>query len=574
MPDTLNILKVITSGSSLALRLVVRALDLIPDLKFELIDLSSFDFKYNENFFPEDALAISYPSKADQAILQGKADCIILPAADLPYPLTAGIEVIALLEAFDQTNSTTIRDNLGIDLKPTDESISQSTGKRQFAIVALANKPELKQLFAVHDIRNQFGKITLVGFGPGNADLLTLGGDKALSQSDVIFHDDLLDKEYLQKYTAEKVYVGKRKGIHRVEQSEINRLILDAAKAGKQVVRLKGGDPMIFAHGGEEVEYLERNFVEVEVIPGVSSGIAVASLLKIPITHRGISSSVAFISGHSENVYLPDVDTLIIYMGGTNISAIARKAIEQGRNPDIPVMMVHNLSLPDQQEFFFSLEELKLTEQKFPTPIIIIIGEVVSFRKKSTSELLKGNALVTNEYADHFYELGNKQERLQSFEWLIFTNRRAVSFFFEAMEKLGKDSRFLAGIKIAAVGKTTVRVLKEHGILADLIPELESPEGLLIRINELGITPSKALIPLLIPEMSVLQQSLKEKGWQVKLLILSQKNFSPSAFHPLAEPRTHRYRGYPTYYDYTGISYDTNILDSVVKQTSMENITV
>ena len=574
MPDTLNILKVITNGSSLELRLVAKALDLIPDLKYELIDLPSFDLKLIKNLFSENALAKSSPYKADEAILQGKADCIIQSALDLPYPLPAGLEVIALLEAFDQTNSTTIRDNLGIDLKPTDESISQSPGKLQFAIVALANKPELKQLFAIHDIRNQFGKITLVGFGPGNADLLTLGGDKALSQSDVIFHDDLLDKDYLQKYTAEKVYVGKRKGIHRVEQSEINRLILEAAKAGRQVVRLKGGDPMIFAHGGEEVEYLERNFVEVEVIPGVSSGIAVASLLKIPITHRGISSSVAFISGHSENVYLPDVDTLIIYMGGTNISAIARKAIEQGRNPNLPVMMVHNLSLPDQQEFFFSLEELKLTEQKFPTPIIIIIGEVVSFRKKSTPELLKGNTLVTNEYADHYYELGNKQERLQSFEWLIFTNRRAVSFFFEAVEKLGKDSRFLAGIKVAAIGKSTVRILKEHGILADLNPELESPEGLLIRINELGITPSKALIPLFLPEMSVLQQSLKEKGWQVKLLIISQKNFSPSAFHPLAEPHTHRYRGDPTFYDYTGISYDTSNTDLGIKQASLENITV
>ena len=207
---------------------------------------------------------------------------------------------------------------------------------------------------------NQSGKVTLVGFGPGNPDLLTLGGDRALAQSDIIFHDDLLDIDYLKKYRAEKVYVGKRKGNHRIEQDEINTLLLNAAKAGKKVVRLKGGDPMIFAHGGEEVEYLERNLIPVEVIPGVSAGVAVSSLLKVPLTHRGISSSVAFISGHSKNISLPDADTMVVYMGGSNIRTIARKAIAQGRDHGIPVMLVHNLSLPGQQEFFFTLGELAL----------------------------------------------------------------------------------------------------------------------------------------------------------------------------------------------------------------------
>jgi len=511
MPDTLNTLRIISRNDTLALKQVINVLDHIPDLKYKLISLPLIEHRPKVHLLPGNSSFNILPAFADRAILAGNADLVVQSAEDLPYPLPDGLEIIALLEVLDPDDST--------------------QNKEQIAIVALANRPELKAIFAINDIRNQFGKITLVGFGPGNPNLLTLGGDKALAQSDIIFHDDLLDKDYLEKYAAEKVYVGKRKGSHCFEQGEINRLIRDAAISGKQVVRLKGGDPMIFAHGGEEVEYLERNLVEVDVIPGVSSGIAVASLLKIPLTHRGISSSMAFISGHSEKVRLPDADTLVIYMGGSNISAIARKVINQGRNPEIPVMMVYNLSLPDQQEFFFTLKELSLTEQKFPTPIIIVIGEVVSFRNKSTIELLKNNIPVSDTNTYHFNDLGKGFERLKSFDWLVFTNRQMVSFFFDVLEKSGKDSRFLAAIKIAATGKNTVAALKEHGIIADIISE--SSLGVTLRMKDLGIAPSKALIPYSIQAFSVLQQNLKELNWEVYQLIFnrndSRKTLSPEA---------------------------------------------
>jgi uroporphyrin-III C-methyltransferase len=305
---------------------------------------------------------------------------------------------------------------------------------------------------------NEPGKVTLVGFGPGNPDLLTLGGDKALAQSDIIFHDDLLDIDYLKKYRAEKVYVGKRKGNHRVEQNEINRLLLDAAKAGKKVVRLKGGDPMIFAHGGEEVEYLERNLIPVEVIPGVSAGVAVSSLLKVPLTHRGISSSVAFISGHSKNISLPDADTLVIYMGGSNIRTIARNAIAQGRDQDIPVMLVHNLSLPGQQEFFFTLGELALNEQNFPTPIIIVIGEVVSFRNCSAFDSSWNNRRVSLSTISRYTNL----DKEKSLEQLIYTNLQKVNAFNEAMENQRRERRPVAAIKLTAAGKKTKEAHKEY----------------------------------------------------------------------------------------------------------------
>lgn len=230
--------------------------------------------------------------------------------------------------------------------------------------------------------RTKYGKVTLVGFGPGDPDLLTIAGDKAMSKADVIFHDDLVDKDFLEKYKAGKVYVGKRRHCHSFEQETINVLILEAALQGKDVVRLKGGDSMIFAHGGEEIEFLKENGVEVAVIPGVSTGIAVAGLTQIPLTLRGIAKSVSFITGHTTDMELPNTDTLVCFMAGSTIHKIAAKAIAEGRNPKTPVALVYNVSLPDQKEYITDLETLSLSETTYPTPIIIIIGYVVSSRKE------------------------------------------------------------------------------------------------------------------------------------------------------------------------------------------------
>ena len=223
--------------------------------------------------------------------------------------------------------------------------------------------------------------VTLVGFGPGDPDLLTIAGERAIAQADIIFHDDLVDEVFLKKYSAELFYVGKRKHCHSYEQEAIHELMLTAAKAGKNVVRLKGGDAMVFAHGGEEIEFLKSHGVGVKVIPGISTGIAVASLTQIPLTLRGIAKSVAFITGHTTDVLLPNTDTLVCYMASTTIHRIAAKAIAEGRNPSTPVALIHNLSLPDQKEFLSTLAELSKSEETYPTPLIIIIGDVISYRK-------------------------------------------------------------------------------------------------------------------------------------------------------------------------------------------------
>jgi uroporphyrinogen III methyltransferase/synthase len=520
-------------------------------------------------------------------------------AKDLPYPLPRGIEVIALFEAFDQRDSLVSRNNLRLKSLPAGARIGTSspTRKRELltlrpdmevvsirgtieeriaqvdsgfvdalivascalsrlglshraaeilpfethplqgnlAVTARNDREDLKLIFADKDIRRLYGKVTLVGFGPGNPDLLTLGGDKALTEADIIFHDDLIEQSFPDKYNADKVYVGKRKDRHSFEQGDINRLMLNAAREGKQVVRLKGGDPMVFAHGGEEIEFLQSNFVDVTVIPGVSSGIAVSSLTKVPLTHRGIASSVAFVTGHSPETSLPNADTVVIYMGGSYIRNIAFKAIADGRNPETPVLLVHNVSHPDQQEFFSTLAELSVSDTKYPTPVIIVIGDVVSLRNNAEQAVVKPNYLITGTQKEHYEQIGNvihqplisidpiwpnealvtEINKLNQYDWLFFTSRYTVNFFFEALEKSDKDARVFAGLKIASVGRVTSAALKMHGIIPDVQAVEESSAGLLNHFRENNTPVGKLLIPRSDIGLPVLPEGMRNLGWDV-----------------------------------------------------------
>lgn len=609
-------LKVISRKSPLALLQVKEVFDFFPKLQFELKKLESYGDKRKDISLLENPPADIFTRELDAALLDGTADIAVHSAKDLPYPIPKGLEVIALFNSFDQTDSLVSRQNLTLKSLPAGARIGTSSPTRRkellairpdavvvsirgtieerialvdsgeidalivascaltrlglskriaqvlpfethplqgnLAIVAKENREDLNELFAEKDIRTSYGKVTLVGFGPGNPDLLTLGGDKALAHADIIFHDDLLDKNYLEKYVSEKVYVGKRKDRHSFEQADINRLLLNAARAGKQVVRLKGGDPMVFAHGGEEIEYLQSNFIEVDVIPGVSSGIAVSALTKVPLTHRGIASSVAFISGHSDAVQIPQTDTLVYYMGGSNIRLIAQKAIVQGKNPKTPVMLTHNVSLPTQQEFFSTLEELAVSDTKYPTPVIIVIGDVVSLRNNSEQVVVKPTYLVTGTQKKHYEQIGTvihqplisieaifpnpdletELNRLETYDWLFFTSRYTVNFFFEALEKQGKDARHLAGLKIASVGKITSQELKNHGVIPDLQAIEESSAGLLSYFETNNIPAGKVFIPRSDIGLPVLPEGLKKLGWEVTTVSVYHNTY-PENLKPL-----------------------------------------
>ncbi|MEI7524253.1 MAG: uroporphyrinogen-III C-methyltransferase [Mariniphaga sp.] len=521
-------IKVICPNNPAVLKMAAECFAQIPDLDYDLIRLEDKS-EHLQSIQSGDPLTLT--GSLFQFLSDGGAEIAILAAPDLPFPMPQGLHVLAILDS-DIPKDFSLNPEY-INLEQLPEESDPLDG--YLAIVALEDKPELKRLFETADIRRHFGKVTLVGFGPGNPDLLTLGGDKALMKADIIFHDDLLDQEFCDQYDGAKFYVGKRKDCHSFRQDRINRLLFNAAKAGKCVVRLKGGDPMVFAHGGEELEYLHRNFVEVTVIPGVSAGIAVAAYTQIPLTHRGISSSVAFVSGHSDSVQIPQTDTLVCFMGGYNMQMIARKAIASGKRGDTPVMLVHNISLPDQKEFFSTLEELSVGHEKYPTPIIIVIGKVVALRNNSELEVLKPVFLVTGTSTEKYNKLGtvihqplieiNRIEpnsdleqhltHLDQFDWIFFTSRYTVQFFFEFLNHYGKDSRALAHHKIASMGKLTSQALKKYGILPDLEPADGSSDGLIKEIETRKIRAGHVLIPRSNLGLEVLPDNLLRLGWSV-----------------------------------------------------------
>lgn len=591
-------LRVISRNSQLAIVQTQELLGSIAEVDFELITLPSYGDKRKDISLLDNPPPDIFTRELDELILAGEADLAIHSAKDLPYPLADGLQLIAITRAFDETDALISRTNQTLtelatgsrvgtssptrkqellairpDLKVVsirgtiEERIAQVDGgevdalivascalKRldlfhraaevlpfrthplqgSLAVVAKNNRPDLDQLFKKVDDRLLWGKVTLVGFGPGNPDLLTIRGEKALQKADIIFYDDLLDHRYLSSFKAEKQYVGKRKDKHSASQEDIQRMLLDAARAGKEVVRLKGGDPMVFAHGGEEVNYLESNYVQVEVVPGISTALAVASLTKTPLTHRGIASSVSFVTGHSSDLTLPDTDTVVVYMGGTNIRQIALNAIQQGRRPDTPVLLVYNVSRDDEESFYSTLETLGSDSRQFPTPVIIVIGEVVSLRKPTQEKQLPA-ILVTGTHKEHFESMGKvihqplieitrtpeagllqKIENLHQFDWLFFTSRYSVRFFFETLRNSGKDSRYLHPLRIASIGHVTSDALKEEGISPDLQAEDESSVGLLKLIQEKGIKAGKVFIPRSNIGLTVLPDGLSSLGWEVE----------------------------------------------------------
>ncbi|MDR3309336.1 MAG: uroporphyrinogen-III C-methyltransferase [Tannerella sp.] len=380
----------------------------------------------------------------------------------------------------------------------------------------------LDDLFSNIDIRRTYGRVVLAGFGPGNPDYLTIAADRALHDADVIFHDDLTDRKHLERYTAEKVYVGKRRDHHSHSQDEINEMLYRAATAGRRAVRLKGGDPMIFAHGREEIDYLQSRFVEVEVIPGITSAIALAATTHIPLTYRGLASSVAFVTGHSDSSPLvsPEADTIVYFMAGANISAIAKTLIKKGRKATTPVALVSDVSLPTQQTIISTLEELQFSVIKYPAPILVVIGEVVSLEKGIFSK-----TLLTASKIQDSVETGRAQSppvdkflhdatvhtplikihkaainidlasNIKAADRIVFTSRYGVRYFFEMMFDAGLDIRSLADKDIDSVGRTTTAELRRYLLNPSIESPTESAEGLINVYKSIQLSHQSVLLP-------------------------------------------------------------------------------
>ena len=399
-----------------------------------------------------------------------------------------------------------------------------------------------------------------MGAGPGDPSLITRKAVDCIGQSDVIVYDHLVNPWLLHysREKAEKVYVGKVGGEHTLTQAEINRLLADRAAGGHIVCRLKGGDPFIFGRGGEEGEYLSRRGIPFEVVPGVSSAIAAPAYAGIPLTHRKVASTVAFITG-SEAADKPSsaiawekistgADTLVFLMGVGNLPMIAAKLIEHGRDPGTPVAIIERGTLPRQRCLQGSLGEIATIaeKEKLQPPAIIVVGEVVKLRgclswfegkplfgkriliTRAVSqaprmarmiERLGGEAVefptIRIEPPEDYAEVDAAIEGLPSYDWIVFTSANGVRAFLSRILELGKDARCLAGTAICSIGPRTTRVLGGRHLVPDMEPKRFSSPGIIEEFRKIELRDKKVLLARSDLADTTLPSTLAELGAKV-----------------------------------------------------------
>lgn len=513
-------IRIISRQSRLALLQVEELVKEAGITDYELIKTTSYGDRHKEVSLMDEGLAQDFFTRElDEALLEGRADIAVHSAKDLPNPLPDGIELLALTEGKDPSDSLVARDGLTLATLPAGSKVGTSSAQRKEELLkvrpdlvvvpirgtieeriaqvddgsvdalivatcaldrlGLSHRATERLPFKTHPLQGKlavtgrhYGKVWLVGYGPGDPELITVKGQRLLKEADVVFYDDLSFvpvKAPVQKY----IYVGKRSGRHSHSQEEINELMYQAATEGKTVVRLKGGDPMVFAHGREEIDYLQSRFVKVEVVPGISSGIALASLTQIPLTHRGLARSVAFVLGHAKDIQTPTADTLIYYMGGAKVSEIAHSLIASGRSAETPVALVTNVSLPNQRTVFTSLGEMKWTLFK-ATPVLIVVGEVVSLEAKTHKSRVYDTSSTSETpliKIEHLPFISNSNMDILEFDYIVFTSRHGVKHFFEEYNNCQLSIVNSQLPKIISVGSLTTAALRERGIE----PFFESP---------------------------------------------------------------------------------------------------
>lgn len=360
------------------------------------------------------------------------------------------------------------------------------------------------------------GSVTLVGAGPGDPGLLTVKGRQALEQAQVVVYDALVGQAILDMMPADAqcIDVGKRAAHHTMPQEQINRLLLEQARAGKRVVRLKGGDPFLFGRGGEELELLSREGIPFQVIPGVTSAIAVPAYGGIPVTHRDCTSSLHIITGHARAGKELDIDfealvrtkgTLVFLMGVTSLPAICRGLTAAGMNPDTPAAIVERGTTSRQRRLNATAATLAQAAQAagIQAPAISIFGPVCALAEEFDwfDRLpLKGRRFLVTRPRERAGTLSNRLRALgaeveeypcietkpilpcpameqalntmERYSWLAFTSPAGVEAFWACLRGLGLDARHLGGVRLAAIGPGTAKALSGHGLEADLIPQV------------------------------------------------------------------------------------------------------
>jgi uroporphyrinogen III methyltransferase/synthase len=419
------------------------------------------------------------------------------------------------------------------------------------------------------------GRVFLVGAGPGDPGLITVKGLELVKKADVIVYDQLGAPAFLRhaRPDAELIDAGKRAGDHTLPQDQINATLLKKAQAGHLVVRLKGGDPMIFGRGGEEAEYLLANGVRCEIVPGVSSSIAGPSYAGIPLSHRSFTSEIAIVTGHEADLQaspsspdatgarrsgipweaLAQLRSIVFLMGVKQLPAIVERLSRAGKPLDTPVAMIENATLPKQRTICGTLQTIVALahEAEIKPPALIVVGEAVSLQPRlkwfENRPLSGRRILVTrsrkqaSDLVANLEELGAevfscptiRTERLwpnplfdaclRSFHevgYLVFTSTNGVEGFMENLYALGHDVRLLAGKKIICIGPATAEVFRSHGIRPDFVPATYVAESLLPYFEQQP--PARVALMRAEKAREVLPQALSKIGWQVEIVPLYQ----------------------------------------------------
>ena len=404
--------------------------------------------------------------------------------------------------------------------------------------------------------------IYLVGSGPGDPGLFTVKGVRCMEEADAVIYDRLAPEALLRyaRPDAEKIYVGKKPGSPTMSQEEINDLLVEKGRAGMTVVRLKGGDPYIFGRGGEEALALNRAALPFEVVPGVTSGVAAPAYAGIPVTHRNVSTSVAFVTGHEDPTKgSPDVDweklasgadTLVLYMGVGRLEEISKGLIAAGRSQETPVACVQWGTVPEQRTVTGTLQDIatRVAEAGLKPPAIIVVGDVVDLRDKGLDwyerRPLFGRRVVVTRARAQAGELSAELERLgaevhefptieisppedygpldaairdlDSFGLIVFTSANGVDAFLNRLRHHGLDLRAVPrDATVAAIGPATAETIERAGLRVDVVPEEYRAEALIEALDSSILAGERVLIPRAKVAREILPDRLREVGAEV-----------------------------------------------------------
>jgi uroporphyrinogen III methyltransferase/synthase len=404
------------------------------------------------------------------------------------------------------------------------------------------------------------GVVYLVGAGPGDPGLLTVRAIELIASADVILHDRLIPPGALDgaRDDAELIYVGKQPGDPAMPQTDIESLMIERAKAGRSVVRLKGGDPFVFGRGGEEAAAPAAAGVDFEVVPGVTAGVAAPAYAGIPVTHRDDASAVAFVTGHED----PDKDssaldfaalaafpgTLVLYMGVKRLPEIAERLIAAGRDANEPAAAIERGTQPGQRVVTATLGSLAdvVAKAGIEPPAVTVVGLVAARREQISwfeKRPLHGKRVVVtraraqaSDLAARLRDLGAEVIELPAirvepridtdevrqavadlgdYALVCLTSANGAHLLFEAMTAAGRDARALAGLTIAAIGPGTAAALTEHGIAADIVPDRFVAEALAEALEPINVSGKRVLIARAAEAREVLPEALRARGAKV-----------------------------------------------------------